>query len=160
MKDEIRITEEEMSALFPYAKVPDTHLEEIRSRIMTRCALVVLLLAVRAIVVIYYPEYHFVTILNERLVNPEVVLEMTQFRLTFAAFGSLLYIYSFYKNLYFRFVNLTVLIVLCSLIVGDFQAFFMLSSFADLTYPAIGMISLRFIIAILLLQNHLDIRRD
>ena len=160
MKDDIRITDEEMSALFPYAKVPDTHFKTIQSRILTRLVLVILLLAVRAIIVIYYPEYHFVTVLNERLVNAEVVLQMTQYRLTFAAFSSILYLYSFYKNLYFRFINLAVLIVLCSLLIGDFQAFFMLSSFSDLTYPSLGMIALRFIIAILVLQNHLDVRRD
>ena len=149
-----------MSAPFPYAKVPDTHFKTIQSRILTRVIAVVLLLAARAIVVIYYPEYRFVTVLNERLINADMVLQMTQFRITLAAFSSILYLYSFYKNLYFRFVNLTVLIVLCSLLAGDFQAFFLLSSFSDLTYPFIGMISLRFIIAILLFQNHLDVRRD
>jgi len=159
MKYDIRITAEEMSALFPYIKVPKTHLEVIRPRILTRCSVVALLFLVRAIVIIYYPEFHCFSILKEGLANPELVMKVTQIRIALAFIISIVYLYSFYQNLYFRLVNLSVLVVLCALTIGDFQAFMMISSLDQLTHPSVAMIALRFTIVVLLFQNHMDIRR-
>jgi hypothetical protein len=158
MKGDIRVTEEEMKALFPHNRVLQTQLEKIRPRILTRCLLIVLIFAVRAVVVTYYPEFHLVTIYNERLLGADAAQSMTQIRLILAFFGCIIYLYSFYKNLYFRYANVIVLIVLFGLIWSDIEALLLLSSFGNLTLPSLGLIAVRFIAVVLLWQNYRDLR--
>jgi hypothetical protein len=158
MTDGPRLSDEEMSALFPHDKVPEVHLEAIRPRILIRCLLIVLIFAIRAVVVTYYPEYHLVTIYQERLIGADTAHSMIQIRLALAFFGSVIYLYSFYKNLYFRFANAIVLIVLFGLFWGDIEALFLLSSLGSLTFPSLGLIGIRLIAIVLLWQNYRDLR--
>ena len=110
MKDDIRVTEEELDALFPHNKINETKLEDIWPRIQVRCLLILLIFGLRAVVIVYYPEYSLVSIYNERLLGAEVSVPMTHIRLFLAVFLSVIYLYSFYKNLFFSYASVVVLI--------------------------------------------------
>ena len=149
-----------MSALFSPNKVPEEHLEAMRPRILKRCILIVLIFAIRAVAVTYYPEYLLLNAFYERLFDPDAAFNLTQIRLAIAFVGSIIYLYSFFKNVYFRLSNVTVLIVMCSLMWSDFEPLLVLNTFSDLTLPAIGFIAIRFVAVGLLVQNYLDLNRQ
>ena len=65
---------------------------------------------------------------------------------------------SFYKNMYFRSVNVVALVLVCCLIWGDLELY-LFSSMSILNYPSLAMIIFRLIPLVLLIQNYRDIRR-
>ena len=149
-----------MGALFSLDKLPQEHLEAMRPRILKRCMLIVLIFSIRAVAVTYYPEYLLLNAFNERLFDPDAALNLTQVRLVIAFLGSIIYLYSFFKNAYFRIANVAVLIVMCALIWSDLEPLLVLYSFSDLTVPALGFIAIRFVAVGLLVQNYLDLNRQ
>jgi len=159
MQDKRIVTEEEMSALFSLDKIPQDHLEAIRPRILKRCILIVMIFLSRAIAVIYYPEHLALDAFKEGLSDPDVALNLTIVRLSMAFFGSIIYLYSFYRNAYFKLVNTVVLIVLCTLIWSDFESILILDLLSSLTIPTLGFMTIRFIAVGLLVRNYLDLNR-
>jgi hypothetical protein len=159
MQDEMIVTKEEMSALFSLDKVPQDHLEAIRPRILKRVMLIVLILLIRAIAVIYYPEYLVLDAFKEGLSDPDVAFNLTIARLSLAFFCIMIYLYSFYINVHFRLANTTVLIVLCTLIWRDFESLLLLDLLSSLTIPSLGFMVIRFIAVGLLMRNYLDLNR-
>ena len=147
-----------MRALFPYQEVSITHLESIRSKILVRCVLIIVLWGVRATIVTKFPEFHLVSHLDEKLLSGEVIANLMKVRLSMVVFGSAVYFFSFYKNLYFRSVNVIALIIVCCLIWSDLEVY-LLSSMSILNYPSLAMIVFRLIPLALLIQNYQDIRR-
>ena len=105
MQEKSHVSEEEMKALFPYQEVSKTHLESIRPKILKRCVLIVLLWGFRAIMVTQFPEYHLASDFNERLLDTASVENMVNIRLSMVFLGSAVYLYSCYRNLYFRSVR-------------------------------------------------------
>ena len=157
MKDDIRVTEEELDALFPHNKINETKLEDIWPRIQVRCLLILLIFGVRAVVIVYYPEYSFVSIYNERLLGAEISVTMTHIRLFLAVFLSVIYLYSFYKNLFFSYASVVLLIVLCGLTWIDLEMILLLSSSNDLMLPSLGLLAIKLVGVILIWQNFRDV---
>jgi|TARA_B110000503_G_scaffold111056_1_gene166180 hypothetical protein len=150
-------TKEEMAFLFPKLTVFETHIKAKRPRILNRCMLIVLIFTVRAFVINYFPQYHLYTIFDGRLVGTEATDTLTLARLTLSLFCSAIYLYSFYKNAYFRSANVAVLMVFCSLIWSDFGSLLLLDSLRNLTYSSLAMIAIRLMVGVLLLLNYLDV---
>ena len=157
MKDDIRVTEEELDALFPHNKINETKLEDIWPRIQVRCLLILLIFGVRAVVIVYYPEYSFVSIYNERLLGAEISVTMTHIRLFLAVFLSVIYLYSFYKNLFFSYASVVLLIVLCGLTWIDLEMILLLSSSNDLMLPSLGLLAIKLVGVVLIWQNFRDV---
>jgi hypothetical protein len=153
-------TKEEMAFLFPKQTVFETHLKVIRPKILYRCLLILLLLLVKALVISYYPEQHLFITINERLAGAEAVDHLTLLRLTLWLFCSAIYLYSFYKNAYFRLVNIMALTVFCSLIWRDFEFLLQHNSVNHIAYTSLGVIALRLMAGALLLLNYLDVRGE
>ena len=160
IKHNIHITKEELAWLLPHEKVVDSHLKSIRSKILTRCVLIAAIFAFRALVINFYPQYHLCTIYDQRLPGTESIDTLNHFRLALAFVCSVIYLYSFYKNIYFRSANVAALFVFGSLIWSDFEALLLLQSFTQLTYASLGMIFIRLMVGVLLLLNYLDTRND
>ena len=159
MQYEKIVTKEEMNALFSLDKVPQDHLEAIRPRILKRVMLVVLILLIRAVAIIYYPEYLVLDAFNQSLSDPDVAFNLTIVRLSLAVFCLMIYLYSFYRNVYFRLANTAAFIVLCTLIWRDFESILLLDLFNSLTIPSLGFMAIRFIAVGLLVRNYLDLNR-
>ena len=157
MKDDIRVTEEELDALFPHNKINETKLEDIRPRIQARCLLILLIFVLRAVVIVYYPEYSLVSTYNERLLGAEVSVPMTHIRLFLAVFLSLIYLFSFYKNLFFSYASVVLLIVLCGLTWIDLEIILLLSSSNDLMLPSLGLLAIKLVGVVLIWQNFRDV---
>ena len=157
MKDDIRVTEEELDALFPHNKINETKLEDIWPRIQVRCLLILLIFGLRAVVIVYYPEYSFVSIYNERLLGAEISVTMTHIRLFLAVFLSVIYLYSFYKNLFFSYASVVLLIVLCGLTWIDLEMILLLSSSNDLMLPSLGLLAIKLVGVVLIWQNFRDV---
>ena len=153
------VTKEEMNALFSLDKVPQDHLEAIRPRILKRVMLVVLILLIRAVAIIYYPEYLVLDAFNQSLSDPDVAFNLTIVRLSLAVFCLMIYLYSFYRNVYFRLANTAVFIVLCTLIWRDFESIVLLDLFNSLTIPSLGFIAIRFVALGLIVRNYIDLNR-
>ena len=158
MQENTHVSEEEMKALFPYREVSKTYLESIRPNILKRCVLIVLLWAFRAVIVTQFPEYHLASDLNQRLLDAASVENMVNIRLSMVLLGSAVYLFSCYKNLYFRSVNVAALIIVCCLIWSDMELY-LLSSLSDLSKPSLAIVAFRLIPLTLLIQNYRDIRR-
>jgi ABC-type spermidine/putrescine transport system permease subunit I len=158
MQEKSHVSEEEMKALFPYQEVSKTHLESIRPKILKRCVLIVLLWGFRAIMVTQFPEYHLASDFNERLLDTASVENMVNIRLSMVFLGSAVYLYSCYRNLYFRSVNVAALIIVCCLIWGDMELY-LLSAMGDLSKPSLAMVAFRLIPLSLLIMNYRDIRQ-
>ena len=159
MQDEMIVTKEEMSALFSLDKVPQDHLEAIRPRILKRVMLIVLILLIRAVAIIYYPEYLVLDAFNQSLSDPDVAFNLTIVRLSLAVFCLIIYLYSCYRNVYFRLANTAVFIVLCTLIWRDFESIVLLDLFNSLTIPSLGFIAIRFVALGLIVRNYIDLNR-
>ena len=153
------VTKEEMSALFSLDKVSQDHLEAIRPRILKRVMLVVLILLIRAVAIIYYPEYLVLDAFNQSLSDPDVAFNLTIVRLSLAVFCLIIYLYSCYRNVYFRLANTAAFIVLCTLIWRDFESILLLELLNSLTIPSLGFMAIRFIAVGLLVRNYLDLNR-
>ena len=153
------VTKEEMNALFSLDEVPQDHLEAIRPRILKRVMLVVLILLIRAVAIIYYPEYLVLDAFNQSLSDPDIAFNLTIVRLSLAVFCLMIYLYSFYRNLYFRLANTAVFIVLCTLIWRDFESIVLLDLFNSLTIPSLGFIAIRFVALGLIVRNYIDLNR-
>ena len=138
IKHNIHITKEELAWLLPNEKVDDSHLKLIRSKILTRCVLIAAIFAMRALVITFYPQYHLCTIYDQRLPGTESIDTLNQFRLALAFVCSTIYLYSFYKNIYFKSANVAALFIFGSLIWSDFEALLLLQSFTLLTYSSIA----------------------
>lgn len=158
MREKTHVSEEEMKALFPHQEVSKTYLESIRPRILKRCVLIVLLWGFRAIMVTQFPEYHLASDLNQQLLDAASVDSMVNIRLSMVLLGSAVYLYSCYKNLYFRSVNVAALVIVCCLIWSDMELF-LLASMSNLSNPSLAMVAFRLIPLALLIQNYRDIRR-
>ncbi len=158
MREKTHVSEEEMKALCPHQEVSKTYLESIRPRILKRCVLIVLLWGFRAIMVTQFPEYHLASDLNQRLLDAASVDSMVTIRLSMVLLGSAVYLYSCYKNLYFRSVNVAALIIVCCLIWSDMELY-LLASMSNLSNPSLAMVAFRLIPLALLIQNYRDIRR-
>ena len=158
MGEQSNVSEEEMRALFPHREVSIMHLESIRPKILVRCVLIIVLWGVRAVIVTRFPEFHMVSDLNVKLLNEEVIASLVKVRLAMVMFGSTVYLVSFYKNRYFRSVNVSALVIVCCLIWSDLELY-LFSSMSMLNWPSIAMIAFRLVPLVLLIQNYQDIRR-
>jgi hypothetical protein len=158
MKKKSSVTQEEMEALFPHCEVSKSYLDTIRPTILKRCALIVFLWGFRAIIVTKFPEYHFSSELDQRLLDTDAIDTLVNIRLSLLIFGIIVYLYSCFKNLYFRSVNVVALVIVCCLIWSDMELYLM-SAMGSLNNPSLAMVALRMLPLALLIQNYRDIRR-
>ena len=63
------VSKEELKALLPHIEVSEDILKAGRSRISMRCLAICLILFVRIVVSIFFPEYHLVTITEHKLLD-------------------------------------------------------------------------------------------
>ena len=115
------------------------------------------LFGIWAVVVAYYPEYHLVSIYNERLLGKGVSESLSYARLFFAIVAVVFYLYSFYADLFFRYANIALLIVLCGLLWIDLEMILLLYSFNDLMLPFFGLFAVKVVGVVLLWQNFRDV---
>jgi hypothetical protein len=156
--DDIIVTEEELRALLAHHEVSDERLKGLRPIIYVRSFLVALIIAARVVIAIYFPEYLAVTIYSEQLLDSESVRLMIQLRLILAFVVATVYIYSLHNNFYFRSVNVALLVIFSSLFWSDLESI-IFPALIDLTYPSIGVVLLRVVPLIFLIQNYRDLRQ-
>ena len=157
MSTQSKVSPEELAALLPQYEVTPEKMSRVEKRIRNRCILIAVLWLIRIVIVWFYPDYVLVTRAETRLLSSDDVSGLFLVRVSMAAVGVGVYLWSFVTNHYFRTINVLALIVVCCLIWSDIEVY-VLSSMADLTLPSLGMIMFRFIPLTLLFLNYLDIR--
>ena len=158
MSTQSKVSPEELAALLPQYEVTPEKMSRVEKRIRNRCILIAVLWLIRIVIVWFYPDYVLVTRAETRLLSSDDVSGLFLVRVSMAAVGVGVYLWSFVTNHYFRTINVLALIVVCCLIWSDIEVY-VLSSMADLTLPSLGMIMFRFIPLTLLFLNYLDIRK-
>ena len=157
MKNTEIVTEEEMTSLFPHGEVSKTHFDKIRPKMTIRLIIVCVILAARVFVVTYYPEYLLGITLNGQLLNTNDINSIIEFRIIIALSIFTIYIYSLYKNVYLRSMNIFLLSVFSYLLFNDITSQ-LIPIWDELSYLVVAMIASRAIVLILILQNYLDVR--
>ena len=152
------VSKEELHALLPHIEVSDNILKAGRRRIALRCIVVFLILFVRIIVSLFFPEYHMVSLIEHKLMDKTVADTVLYVRLMVLVMFNLLYVVSFKTNSYFRTVNVIALVLMCSLITTDFEIY-MMSSIDDFTWQVVTLAILRFVALWLIFLNYLEVRR-
>ena len=156
LSNQVNITKAELAALFPYQSDNVEFLETIRTRVFKRCTLIFLIFVIRSLLATYYPQYHVSASFTERFVDIEAPLWLTQVKLIPTAFCSLIYLYSMYKNIYFKFANVAAVFIFCGLIWKDIEILLLVHSLSNSIIPFLGVIGLRLLIVMLLVRNYLD----
>jgi len=65
--------------------------------------------------------------------------------------------YSFYKNLFFSYASVVLLIVLCGFTWIDLEVILLLSSSNDLMLPSLGLLAIKLVGVVLIWQNFRDV---
>ena len=151
------VSKEELKALLPHIEVSEDILKAGRSRISMRCLAICLILFVRIVVSIFFPEYHLVTITEHKLLDKSTADMVLYLRLIVLVIFNMIYFISFRTNTYFRTVNVIALVFICCLISADFEIY-LLSSLADFTWQSITLAGLRFVALWLIFLNYLEVR--
>jgi len=157
MEGDGKITQAELDALAAAYAIPNVTLETARSKILVRSAVIGLLWTIRLIIVIFYPEYHLMSVAQERFVPPEYVESFLHMRIILLIAGSGIYFYLLYINRYFRQIHLVGLLVLGLFLLSDIQSYIVYSN-VELGIISIAMVSMRFAVLALLLLNYRDVR--
>ncbi len=158
MSRQSSVSEEELKALMPHQEIAHHDFQRVREKIFKRCCLIVFLWFLRIYIIVFHPEYHLTSVVENRLLDDNTVMALLYVRVGLLTAGILVYCYSFVTNRYFRSVNVIALIIVCCLIWADIEVY-ILSNIQSLTLPSVGMILMRFIPLGLLLMNYLDVRR-
>tara|TARA_B100000768_G_scaffold4249_1_gene5181 strand:- start:1726 stop:2202 length:477 start_codon:yes stop_codon:yes gene_type:complete len=158
MKTEI-VTEEEMRALLPAYEVEDEYLDRIRKKIFMRTAIIVALFIVRLLMIISYPEFHISAFFQNDQVEGSLQIEnIVLFRMSVLIPFMVIYIVSFWKNLYFRTVTVVSLIIVSSILWSDMEQH--LGSFlSEATALVWAAWAIRVTCLWLLILNYIDVRR-
>ena len=158
MKTEI-VTEEEMRALLPAYEVEDEYLDRIRKKIFMRTAIIVALFIVRLLMIISYPEFHISAFFQNDQVEGSLQIEnIVLFRMSVLIPFMVIYIVSFWKNLYFRTVTVVSLIIVSSILWSDMEQH--LGSFlSEATALIWAAWAIRVTCLRLLILNYIDVRR-
>lgn len=158
MKTEI-VTEEEMRALLPAYEVEDEYLDRIRKKIFMRTAIIVALFIVRLLMIISYPEFHISAFFQNDQVEGSLQIEnIVLFRMSVLIPFMVIYIVSFWKNLYFRTVTVVSLIIVSSILWSDMEQH--LGSFlSEATALIWAAWAIRVTCLWLLILNYIDVRR-
>ena len=158
MKTEI-VTEEEMRALMPAYEVEDEYLDRIRKKIFMRIAIIVVLFVVRLLMIISYPEFHISAFFQDDQVKGSLQIEnIMLFRMSVLIPFMMIYIVSFWKNLYFRTVTVVSLIIVSSILWSDMEKY--LGSFlSEATALVWVTLAIRVTCLWLLILNYIDVRR-
>ena len=158
MKTEI-VTEEEMRALMPAYEVEDEYLDRIRKKIFMRIAIIVVLFVVRLLMIISYPEFHISAFFQNDQVEGSLQIEnIMLFRMSVLIPFMMIYIVSFWKNLYFRTVTVVSLIIVSSILWSDMEKY--LGSFlSEATALVWVTLAIRVTCLWLLILNYIDVRR-
>ena len=158
MKTEI-VTEEEMRALLPAYEVEDEYLDRIRKKIFMRTAIIVALFVVRLLMIISYPEFHISAFFQNDQVEGSLQIEnIMLFRMSVLIPFMVIYIVSFWKNLYFRTVTVVSLIIVSSILWSDMEKY--LGSFlSEATALVWVTLAIRVTCLWLLILNYIDVRR-
>ena len=158
MKTEI-VTEEEMRALMPAYEVEDEYLDRIRKKIFMRIAIIVVLFVVRLLMIISYPEFHISAFFQDDQVKGSLQIEnIMLFRMSVLIPFMMIYIVSFWKNLYFRTVTVVSLIIVSSILWSDMEQH-MGSFLSEATALVWVTLAIRVTCLWLLTLNYIDVRR-
>ena len=158
MKTEI-VTEEEMRALMPAYEVEDEYLDRIRKKIFMRIAIIVVLFVVRLLMIISYPEFHISAFFQDDQVKGSLQIEnIMLFRMSVLIPFMMIYIVSFWKNLYFRTVTVVSLIIVSSILWSDMEQH-MGSFLSEATALVWVTLAIRVTCLWLLILNYIDVRR-
>ena len=158
MKTEI-VTEEEMRALMPAYEVEDEYLDRIRKKIFMRIAIIVVLFVVRLLMIISYPEFHISAFFQDAQVKGSLQIEnIMLFRMSVLIPFMMIYIVSFWKNLYFRTVTVVSLIIVSSILWSDMEQH-MGSFLSEATALVWVTLAIRVTCLWLLILNYIDVRR-
>ena len=158
MKTEI-VTEEEMRALMPAYEVEDEYLDRIREKIFMRTAIIVALFVVRLLMIISYPEFHISAFFQDDQVEGSLQIEnIMLFRMSVLIPFMMIYIVSFWKNLYFRTVTVVSLIIVSSILWSDMEQH-MGSFLSEATALVWVTLAIRVTCLWLLTLNYIDVRR-
>lgn len=158
MRPESSVSKEELEALMPHHEVAQHDFQRVREKIFKRCCLIVFFWILRIYIIVFHPEYHLTSVVENRLLDDSKVMALLYVRVGMLTLGILVYSYSFLTNRYFRSVNVAALIIVCCLLWADIEVY-LLSNIQTLTLPSVGMIFMRFIPLGLLLMNYLNVRR-
>ena len=157
MQHHSKISDEEFQALLPYLELTKHAYDRVRRRISIRCGVIVLILLVRIMVSLFFPEYHFVSLVEHELLNKVVADTVLYSRLIFLSLGATVYSYCFFYNRYFRSVNVAALVVICCLIAVDFEVY-ILGGMQYFSWQTGIFTVLRFVALWLIFLNYLDVR--
>jgi hypothetical protein len=158
MKNEI-VTVEEMRALLPAYEVEDEYFDRIRKKIFIRTAIIFALFSARLLMIIFYPEFHIrAFFMNDHVEGVLQIENIMLFRMSVLIPFGVIYIVSFWKNLYFRTVTVVSLIIVSSILWSDMELHLslILSDATALVWVTLGI---RLTCLWLLILNYIDVRR-
>ena len=158
MQQRSDVSDEELQALLPHLELSKGAYDRVRRRISLRFTVMVLILLVRIIVSLFFPEYHYVAVVEHELLNKVVADTVLYSRLIFLSLGVILYFYCFRYNRYLRSVNVAALVVICCLIAADIEVY-ILGGMQYFTWQTGILALLRFVTLGLIFLNYLDVRQ-
>jgi hypothetical protein len=148
------VSDEELQALLPHLELSKGAYDRVRHRISLRFTVML----VRIIVSLFFPEYHYVAVVEHELLNKVVADRVLYSRLIFLSLGVILYFYCFRYNRYFRSVNVAALVVISCLIAADIEVY-ILGGMQYFTWQTGVLALLRFVALGLIFLNYLDVRQ-
>ena len=105
MSTQSKVSPEELAALLPQYEVTPEKMSRVEKRIRNRCILIAVLWLIRIVIVWFYPDYVLVTRAETRLLSSDDVSGLFLVRVSMAAVGVGVYLWSFVTNHYFRTIN-------------------------------------------------------
>ena len=153
------ISEEELLALqAAHIEVENSQWLKLKTRILTRALLVLVLILTRALILHLFPQTYVALIFDSSEVGSAELQSLIFTRLLFGALLGSVYIYALMTNRYLRSVSVLALMIPVMLLWADFQMFFV-SSFPDFTLTTSISFGLRLMAIYLLAKNYIDVRR-
>ena len=152
------ISEEEMRALQVHLEVETSTWKQLRRRILIRGISVLVLIAIRALLVKFYPENYTTLVFKGTDIDQGELVSLVTARLGVSVVLAGIYLYALATNSYLRTVSILALMVPVALIWGDLQMF-LLAHFPTLPPEILIGFGLRLVSIYLLARNYIDIRR-
>ena len=153
------VSDEELQALLHATEINSHFHLSIKSKIVIRSLIVIVLLLGRMLLVMFFPERHVVTFYNgDAVFGISQITNAMLFRIAILTPFFTFYLFSCWRNLYFRSMTVLSLILYCSIFWSDVERY----SGAFLQDPSamvIFTLLLRLLALYMLVLNYFDIRR-
>jgi hypothetical protein len=158
MEDDSVVTADERLALLRIQEGVGSSLAKFQKRVALRFLIIPAVLLVRIVTAVYFPEYHFFSVLEQDQISQDQVQFVIKARIAVAIIFGSLYLICLRLNFHFTKISFCVIVVLGGLLLNDSLTFINNIIFS-LSAPSLWMYLGRFLPLSVLIINHYDARR-